>query len=99
MGDESVQVEVGGKKVGIKGVNSLLLVLLGLALLGAGWLLYDRTTVSTKEHEQMNEAETKIQELIEEQNYMVLSSEEERKAMKAKLHRPSSLSRKLRDEP
>lgn len=37
----------------------------------------------------------KIGELIEEQNYIVLSNDSDRKAMKEKLRRPPSLSRKL----
>ncbi len=37
----------------------------------------------------------KIGELIEEQNYIVLSNDADRKAMKEKLRRPASLSRKL----
>jgi hypothetical protein len=37
----------------------------------------------------------KIGELIEEQNYIVLSNDADRKAMKEKLRRPPSLSRKL----
>jgi len=64
-----------------------------------------QTQQQTIEHESivnalkaMQGVNEQIGELIDEQNYIVLSDEKERKAMKDKLQRPSSLSRKLKAE-
>ena len=113
---EEVKATILGVPVAVKGVNMLVVVLLAVALAGAGFLLWEQMSMTTEiHHEQtirqttehngiaeslkgMQKANESIGELIDEQNYIILSDEKERKAIKEKLGRPPSLSKKLRSE-
>jgi hypothetical protein len=110
---ESVNATIMGHTVGIKGVTMLVVVVLAVALGGLIYLLLIRnqdehlaqSVQQTREHQSLvetlqsiNDTNQKIGELVDEQNYIVLSDEKERKAMKDKLRRPSSLSKKLKAE-
>ena len=115
MGDEDeVKATIFGTPLAIKGIAAIVVVILALALAGLIYLLLtfnkgehlQQSEQQSREHDSLvdtlksiNETNKGIGELLNEQNYMVLSDEKERQAMKEKLRRPSSLSRKLRAEP
>jgi flagellar basal body-associated protein FliL len=110
---EEVKATVFGTPIAVKGVTMLIVVVLAVALGGLIYFMVtgnqaehlQQTGQQTREHQNLvetlksiNETNQKIGELVDEQNYIVLSDEKERKAMKDKLRRPSSLSKKLKGE-
>jgi hypothetical protein len=114
MGDEEVKATIFGTPISIKGLAAMVVVVLAVALGGLIYLIVtvngnqhvQQTEQETREHESvvdalrtMNETNEKIGNLVNEQNFMLLSDEKERKAMKDRLRMPSSLSHKLRGEP
>jgi predicted PurR-regulated permease PerM len=113
MSDEEVKATVFGTPVAIKGIAALVVVVLAAALGGLIYLLLtvnasehrQQSIQQMQEHQafvetlkEINHTNEKIQDAVDENSYMVLADEKERQAIKAKLGRPSSLSRKLRAE-
>lgn len=124
MEDESISVKILGKGVAAKGPLAIVVLVLGFALAGSMYLLYERTENSerhieeisaqhsreraeqtqqfTREHAQIVAAigavqsvNEKIGNLLDEQNFIVLSDEGARKDMKRRLRMPPSLAMKL----
>lgn len=111
MGDEdkhpeSVDATILGHTFRVRGLNTVVVVIMAGALACSGWLIWEHTArstqLATQEHmklieaiEAVSQVNEKISELIDEQNYIVLSNDAERRGMKEKLRRPPSLSRKL----
>lgn len=104
---EEVKATLFGAPIAVKGINMLVVVVLAAALGGLIYLLLgqmrdqeaaqgQQTQHQTIEHEALVDSLRSIGELIDEQNFIVLSNEAERTAMKEKLRRPSSLSKKLK---
>lgn len=104
--EDSIKATIAGVPVGIKGINMLVVVILAVALAGSSYLIWshmqqERLTNSA-EHggivdslDSLQHTQERIGDLLEEQNYIVLSGEEERKAMREQLRRPQSLNKKL----
>jgi hypothetical protein len=87
-----------GVPVAVKGVNMLVVMILGLALAGLGYLFWERGKVQTVEHGGIVDTLKDISQSLDEQNFIVLSNEAERASMKARLRMPSSLKSKLKEE-
>lgn len=106
--DTQVAVSAFGNSLVAKGTNGIIIVVLIAALGGVIYLvlnvLSERTRLSTEEHigiidsiSGIKGANDKIGDLIEEQNYIILSDEKEKADIKRRLKRPPSLSKKLRE--
>jgi hypothetical protein len=112
MPDDEVETRVLGTPVKVKGLGALVVVILALALGGLIWMLLARTeeehqhqsSQQTQEHRgivdalgKIGNANESIGEKIDEQNYIILLDDKERRAIKDKLQRPPSLSKRLRE--
>jgi flagellar basal body-associated protein FliL len=112
MGDEAeVKATIFGTPVAVKGIAALVVVILALSLGGLIYFMLtwnqsehqQQSEQQTREHHSLvetlkniNDTNQRIGELVDEQNYIVLSDDKDRKAMKEKLRRPLSLSKKLK---
>jgi hypothetical protein len=90
--DESFGATVAGVPIGIKGVNMAVVAILAVAL---AVILYMVMVRSAQEHSEIGGNLKDIGELLEEQNYIVLSDERERQDIKKQLRRPPSLLKKM----
>ena len=111
--DQEVKMTVFGHPVAIKGLSMFVVLVLAAALgviiyfvvTGNETQHARQSDMQTREHQdlveglrEIHQTSEKIGELVNEQNYMLLSDEKERKSMKEHLRRPSSLSKKLKGE-
>ncbi len=90
-GSEEVSVDAAGFPIKVKGLNTLVVVILSVAL---GYIVWDTRAQISAHHATMIGQSQQLQETMDEFVYIQSIAEEER--MKLKLSMPDSLRRKVR---
>jgi len=97
--DEEVKATIFGHTIQAKGLNGIIAAILAIALFAVGYLLWESSHQIAKdsgnEHEAIGNSIEGVGSLLEEQNYIILLDEAERKELKRKLRQPPSLRNKL----